>query len=165
VTKAVGETISRRRSFLEAATASAAATLQSRFAIAQSGSQSGASEKSRVMFPATRNLPGRPGSGSPIASGSNGKSPAAAAALRKGEADRWQQVQRDMQPLAREDRNLTVTNVNAFGFCGMMRIGHSHARATTPRSTGHGGPIHIPRLVARQIIRQSGDQPDPARHG
>jgi peptide/nickel transport system substrate-binding protein len=50
----------------------------------------------------------------------------AAAALRKGEIDWWEQVQPDLLPLLRRDPNLVVTNFNPVGFFGTMRFNHLH---------------------------------------
>jgi peptide/nickel transport system substrate-binding protein len=48
----------------------------------------------------------------------------ASAALQKGEIDWWEQVQPDLLPLLRKNRDLTVTNFNPVGFFGTMRFNH-----------------------------------------
>jgi peptide/nickel transport system substrate-binding protein len=48
----------------------------------------------------------------------------AASALQKGEVDWWEQVQPDLLPLLRKNKDLTVENFNTVGFFGCMRFNH-----------------------------------------
>ncbi len=50
----------------------------------------------------------------------------ASAALQKGEIDWWEQVQPDLLPLLRKNKDLMVTNFNPVGFFGTMRFNHLH---------------------------------------
>jgi len=56
----------------------------------------------------------------------------AAAALQKGEIDWWEQVQPDLLPLLRKDKNLTVMNFNPVGFYGTMRFNHLNPPFNNP---------------------------------
>ena len=56
----------------------------------------------------------------------------ASAALQKGEIDWWEQVQPDLLPLLRKNKDLTVTNFNPVGFFGTMRFNHAHAPFNNP---------------------------------
>ncbi len=48
----------------------------------------------------------------------------AASALQKNEVDWWEQVQPDLLPLLRKNKDLTVENFNTVGFFGCMRFNH-----------------------------------------
>ena len=60
----------------------------------------------------------------------------AAAALQKGEVDWWEQVQPDMLPLLRKDRNLTVTNFNPWVLRHHAVQSFGTRRSPTRRSAG-----------------------------
>ena len=56
----------------------------------------------------------------------------AASALMKGEIDWWEQVQPDLLPMLRKNRDVVVSNFNVVGFFGTLRFNHLHPPFNNP---------------------------------